>query len=69
MKQLVVAAIVGIVRGMGKKAVAEFVADEESTRRLRTLGVDCVQGSQLGMPGPVADVLPALGAEGARESA
>jgi diguanylate cyclase (GGDEF)-like protein/PAS domain S-box-containing protein len=63
--QLVVAAIVSIARGMGKRTVAEFVADEESERLLRTIGVDYAQGYHVGMPKAVSEVLHAAGAPGA----
>jgi diguanylate cyclase (GGDEF)-like protein/PAS domain S-box-containing protein len=62
MNQLVVSAIVSIARGMGKKTIAEFVADEESAQLLRTLGVDLAQGYHIGMPRPVSEVLQATGA-------
>jgi diguanylate cyclase (GGDEF)-like protein/PAS domain S-box-containing protein len=55
--QLVVEAIVNVARGMGKKTVAEFVADEESAALLREIGVDCAQGYHIGMPRPVSEVL------------
>jgi diguanylate cyclase (GGDEF)-like protein/PAS domain S-box-containing protein len=57
MNQLVVSAIVGIARGMGKKTVAEFVADAESAHLLRAIGVDHAQGHHIGMPRPVSEVL------------
>jgi EAL domain-containing protein (putative c-di-GMP-specific phosphodiesterase class I) len=57
MDQLVVEAIVSIARGMGKKTVAEFVADEETACLLCKIGVDYAQGHHFGMPKPVADVL------------
>jgi diguanylate cyclase (GGDEF)-like protein/PAS domain S-box-containing protein len=57
--QLVVEAIVNVARGMGKKTVAEFVADEESAGLLREIGVDCAQGYHIGMPRPVSEVLGA----------
>jgi diguanylate cyclase (GGDEF)-like protein/PAS domain S-box-containing protein len=60
--QLVVPAIVSIARGMGKKTVAEFVADEETARLLRTIGVDLGQGYHIGMPKPVSEVLQTTGA-------
>lgn len=44
---------------MGKKTVAEFVADEETVGLLRTLGVDLAQGYHVGVPGPVSEVLQA----------
>jgi diguanylate cyclase (GGDEF)-like protein/PAS domain S-box-containing protein len=55
--QLVVEAIVSIARGMGKKTVAEFVADEGTVRLLRKIGVDCAQGYHIGVPRPVAEML------------
>jgi len=54
--QLVVEAIVGIAKGMGKKTVAEFVSDQEMMDRLRASGVDYAQGFHVGMPQPVGDV-------------
>lgn len=57
MDQLVVEAIVSIARGMGKKTVAEFVADEETACLLRRIGVDYAQGYHIGMPRPIAEVL------------
>ena len=50
MDQLVVRAIVTIAQGLGKKTVAEFVTDQESTSLLRTIGVDCAQGYYIGEP-------------------
>jgi diguanylate cyclase (GGDEF)-like protein/PAS domain S-box-containing protein len=65
MDQLVVEAIVGIARGMGKKTVAEFVTDEATVSLLRSIGVDHAQGYHIGVPKPVSEVLrierPALG--------
>jgi len=49
MNQLVVSAIVSIARGMGKKTVAEFVADAEATRLRRKIGVDFAQGDYIGV--------------------
>ena len=57
MDQLVVEAIVSIARGMGKKTVAEFVADEETVRLLEKAGVDYAQGYHIGRPRPLRDVL------------
>ena len=54
--QLVVEAIVGIARGMGKKTVAEFVNDQDMTDRLRRSGIDYAQGFHLGMPRPVVEI-------------
>jgi diguanylate cyclase (GGDEF)-like protein len=53
--QLVVEAIVGIAKGMGKKTVAEFVTDQDMTDRLRRSGIDYAQGFHIGMPRPVAE--------------
>jgi diguanylate cyclase (GGDEF)-like protein/PAS domain S-box-containing protein len=57
MDQLVVRAIVTIARGLGKKTVAEFVAEAETTSLLRDLGVDCAQGYYIGEPRPAMEVL------------
>ncbi len=48
--QLVVKAIVEIARGLGKRTIAEFVEDEETTGILREYGVDMAQGFHLGRP-------------------
>lgn len=61
MDQLVVKAIVSIGRGMGKKTVAEFVADEETSRLLRGIGVDYAQGYHIGVPRPISEVLQTRG--------
>jgi EAL domain-containing protein (putative c-di-GMP-specific phosphodiesterase class I) len=58
MDQLVVKAIVGIARGLGKKTIAEFVADEDTARFLRESGVDYAQGYHVGQPRPLLDLLP-----------
>ena len=58
MDQLVVQAIVGIARGMGKKTIAEFVTDDETARFLERAGVDYAQGYHVGKPRPLRDVLP-----------
>jgi EAL domain-containing protein (putative c-di-GMP-specific phosphodiesterase class I) len=56
--QLVVRALVGIVKEMGQQTIAEFVGDRETLRLLREYGVDYAQGFEIGRPRP----LPALGA-------
>jgi diguanylate cyclase (GGDEF)-like protein/PAS domain S-box-containing protein len=58
MDQLVVGAIVGIARGMGKQTIAEFVTDEETVRLLEKAGVDYAQGYHVGRPRPLRDLLP-----------
>jgi len=55
--QLVVKAIVEIARGLGKRTIAEFVEDEDTTKLLREYGVDMAQGYHLGRPVDVADGL------------
>jgi EAL domain-containing protein (putative c-di-GMP-specific phosphodiesterase class I) len=49
--QLVVKALVGVARGMGKQTVAEFVGDAATVELLREYGVDHAQGFALGRPG------------------
>jgi diguanylate cyclase (GGDEF)-like protein/PAS domain S-box-containing protein len=58
--QLVIEAIVGIARGLGKKTVAEFVTDRAMTDRLRRCGIDYAQGYYIGEPRPVAETLARL---------
>jgi EAL domain-containing protein (putative c-di-GMP-specific phosphodiesterase class I) len=48
--QLVVKALVGLVREMGQRTIAEFVGDEATMRLLRELGVDYAQGFAVGRP-------------------
>jgi diguanylate cyclase (GGDEF)-like protein len=48
--QLTVKAIVQIARGLGKRTIAEFVEDAETTEMLRAYGVDMAQGFHLGRP-------------------
>jgi diguanylate cyclase (GGDEF)-like protein/PAS domain S-box-containing protein len=54
--QLVVEAIVGIAKGMGKKTVAEFVTDRAMMDRLRSSGIDYAQGFHIGMPRPILEM-------------
>jgi diguanylate cyclase (GGDEF)-like protein len=58
--QLVVKAIVEIARGLGKRTIAEFVEDEDTTKLLRDYGVDMAQGYHLGRP---VDAVEALATE------
>jgi len=53
--QLVVEAIVGIARGMGKQTVSEFVTDQDMTDRLRRSGIDYAQGFHIGVPRPISE--------------
>jgi EAL domain-containing protein (putative c-di-GMP-specific phosphodiesterase class I) len=48
--QLVVQALVGVARGMGKQTIAEYVGDEPTMRLLRGYGVDYAQGFEVGRP-------------------
>jgi EAL domain-containing protein (putative c-di-GMP-specific phosphodiesterase class I) len=48
--QLVVKALVGLVRAMGQRTIAEFVGDQATIRMLRELGVDYAQGFEVGRP-------------------
>ena len=59
--RLVVAAVVGLARGMGKETVAEYVGDERTVAALRELGVDWAQGFHLGEPGLLAPQLARAG--------
>ena len=56
--QLVVQAIVGIAKGMGKKTVAEFVTDQDMIDRLRHSGIDYAQGFHIGVPRPITETFP-----------
>jgi diguanylate cyclase (GGDEF)-like protein len=57
--QLTVKAIVQIAQGLGKRTIAEFVEDEDTTRMLRDYGVDMAQGYHLGRPVDAAEALAA----------
>jgi len=48
--QLVVEALVRVAKGMGKRTIAEYVGDRETMRLLRSYGVDCAQGFEVGRP-------------------
>ncbi|HTA35901.1 MAG TPA: EAL domain-containing protein [Solirubrobacteraceae bacterium] len=48
--QLVVKALVGLVREMGQQTIAEFVGDQRTIELLRELGVDYAQGFEIGRP-------------------
>jgi EAL domain-containing protein (putative c-di-GMP-specific phosphodiesterase class I) len=55
--QLVVPALAGVVRGMGRQTIAEFVGDNRTMTMLREYGVDYAQGFHVGRPMPA---IPAL---------
>jgi diguanylate cyclase (GGDEF)-like protein/PAS domain S-box-containing protein len=61
--RLVVEAVVGIARGLGRRLIAEHVGDEETVALLARLGVDLAQGHHLGSPRPLEAWL-----DGAREA-
>jgi EAL domain-containing protein (putative c-di-GMP-specific phosphodiesterase class I) len=50
--QLVVKALAGVVSGMGRQTIAEFVGDEATMSMLRCYGVDYAQGFEVGRPAP-----------------
>jgi EAL domain-containing protein (putative c-di-GMP-specific phosphodiesterase class I) len=50
--QLVVRALAGVVSGMGRETIAEFVGDEATMSMLRHYGVDYAQGYEVGRPRP-----------------
>jgi diguanylate cyclase (GGDEF)-like protein/PAS domain S-box-containing protein len=54
--RLVIAAVVDIARGMGKKTIAEFVTDKPTQRVVGRLGVDHAQGDFVGVPGPLGSI-------------
>ena len=62
--QLVVQALVGVVRGMGASTIAEFVSDQPTIGLLRAYGVDYAQGYAVGapraVPAPAAGVADAV---------
>jgi EAL domain-containing protein (putative c-di-GMP-specific phosphodiesterase class I) len=51
--QLVVKALVGVARGLGRSTIAEFVGDQPTMAMLRSFGVDFAQGYEIGRPHPV----------------
>ncbi len=65
--RLILASIVGIARGLGKRTIAEFVATEEILEVCLGQGVDYVQGYHIGHPVPMDEVL-VWASEGASES-
>jgi EAL domain-containing protein (putative c-di-GMP-specific phosphodiesterase class I) len=51
--QLVVKALVGVVAGMGRRTIAEFVGDGPTMSMLGDIGVDYAQGFEVGRPRPL----------------
>jgi EAL domain-containing protein (putative c-di-GMP-specific phosphodiesterase class I) len=62
--QVIVAGLVRIAHGLGKRTIAEFVEDEETVELLRREGVDMAQGYHVGRPGPLGEVLSARASSG-----
>ncbi len=56
--RVLIAALVGIGRGMGMPTIATFVEDETTLESLRALGVEFAQGHQLGRPAPAGRLRP-----------
>ncbi|MGH2969006.1 MAG: putative bifunctional diguanylate cyclase/phosphodiesterase [Solirubrobacteraceae bacterium] len=52
--QLVIQAVVGIARGLGKRTVAEMVGDQATMDLLAEMGIDHAQGYHIGRPAPLA---------------
>ncbi len=59
--ELVIEAIVGMARGLGKRTIAEFVGDDKTIARLTELGVDLAQGFHIGHPAPVTELAELAG--------
>jgi diguanylate cyclase (GGDEF)-like protein/PAS domain S-box-containing protein len=55
--QHLVKAIVDVARALGQETIAEYVADDETIRLLRELGVDYAQGYHIGQPREAREVL------------
>jgi diguanylate cyclase (GGDEF)-like protein len=53
---LVIEAIVGMARGLGKRTIAEFVGDDETIEMLRAAGIDYAQGFHIGRPFPASEL-------------
>lgn len=54
--QALVRAIVQVIQALGKKAVAEYVENEEILVILKEMGIDYVQGYHIGYPAPVEEI-------------
>lgn len=58
--RLIVKAMAEIVRGFGKRTIAEYVEDKDTFQILKDLGVDYAQGFFVGSPEGEIDALPAV---------
>jgi EAL domain-containing protein (putative c-di-GMP-specific phosphodiesterase class I) len=54
--QLVVKALVSVVKGMGAETIAEFVGDQPTIGLLGAYGVDYAQGFAVGRPQPAVPI-------------
>jgi len=54
--QSLVQAMIQVIQALGKKAVAEYVENEEILMILKSMGVDFVQGYHIGHPVPVEKI-------------
>jgi EAL domain-containing protein (putative c-di-GMP-specific phosphodiesterase class I) len=52
----IVKAIVALARAAGRRAVAEFVSDQDTLELLTALGVDLAQGFHIGRPRPLEEL-------------
>ncbi len=57
--RLMIEAVVGIARGLGKHTITECVGDQETVGLLTRLGVDYGQGFHHGRPAEIAECVPA----------
>jgi diguanylate cyclase (GGDEF)-like protein/PAS domain S-box-containing protein len=55
--QALVKAMIQVIQALGKKAVAEYVENEEILQILKSMGIDFVQGYHIGHPVPVEKIL------------
>ncbi len=55
--QALVKAMIQVIQALGKKAVAEYVENEEILEILKSMGIDFVQGYHIGHPIPVEKIL------------
>lgn len=56
--QKLVKSIVQVIQALGKKAVAEYVENEQILLLLKEMSIDFVQGYHIGYPRPVAELFP-----------
>lgn len=56
--QTLVRSIIQVIQALGKKAVAEYVENQEILEILKEMGIDFVQGYHIGRPAPVDQLFP-----------